>query len=173
MEPNHSYFIWTGTLYNYIKHVWMFYFSLRCVVLILRRCPSPVPRWLARGGLWTTLDWGALAVIRNYRESLLALPLWVSTCDYASEVYIHIHLCTPRYILFVHYDKVLTYKCIFFCALFVQVHRLRSSRSSGSSGFGFSSHSHAKFVSQLMRESRLRVSVVVCTTLLLVLVWQA
>ena len=88
-------------------------------------------------------------------------------------VYIHIHLCTLRYILFVHYDKVLTGKCIFFCTLFVQVHRLRSSRSSGSSGFGFSSHSHAKFVSQLMRESRLRVSVVVCTTLLLVLVWQA
>lgn len=45
------------------------------------------------------------------------------------------------------------------CNSCTQAHRrLRPSGSGGSSGFWFSSHSHAKFVNQLMRESRLRVS---------------
>lgn len=79
---------------------------------------------------------------------------------------VHTPVCTyVYYIIHVHCSTL--FRCmqlrswiIQFCFI-VQVHRLRSSRSSGSSGFGFSSHSHAKFVSQLMRESRLRVSTLI------------
>lgn len=73
-------------------------------------------------------------------------------CKIPCTFYAYYHV---KYIVYIFVSRL---DCVFFL---VQVHRLRSSRSSGSSGFGFSSHSHAKFVSQLMRESRLRVSTVI------------